>query len=103
MPYSLEFLESAAKEWAKLGADLKRQFAKKLDERLENPRVQHDALRRMKDCYRIKLRAKGYRLVYRVEDETITVLVLAVGKREKNDVYDDAQERQNARAIATRV
>jgi len=94
MPYELDFLESAAKEWRKLDAGLKQQFARKLDERLANPRVQHDALRRLKDCYRIKLRARGYRLVYRVEDDTVTVLVIAVGKRERNDVYDDAQERQ---------
>jgi mRNA interferase RelE/StbE len=46
MPYSLDFVESAAKEWAKLDSDLKRRFAKKLEERLENPRVPHDACER---------------------------------------------------------
>ncbi|RUT31119.1 type II toxin-antitoxin system RelE/ParE family toxin [Arsenicitalea aurantiaca] len=38
-------------------------------------------------CYKIKLRSAGYRLVYRVEDEIVTVIVLAVGKREADKVY----------------
>ena len=38
-----------------------------------------DALHGMKDCYKIKLRGAGYRLVYRVEEERIVILVLAVG------------------------
>jgi mRNA-degrading endonuclease RelE of RelBE toxin-antitoxin system len=44
-------------------------FKKKLEERLANPRVPSAALHRMPDCYKIKLRTSGYRLVYRVEDD----------------------------------
>ncbi|TDN67333.1 type II toxin-antitoxin system RelE/ParE family toxin [Paraburkholderia sp. BL10I2N1] len=94
MPYDLLFKESAAKEWKKLDGDTKQQFAKKLKERLENPRVQHDALHGMKDCYKIKLRTKGYRLVYKVEDEIVTVRVIAVGRRDGGEVYDEAEKRQ---------
>lgn len=52
-----------------------------------------DALHGMKDCYKIKLRGAGYRLVYRVEDERIFILVLAVGKRERSSVYEQAAKR----------
>ena len=38
-----------------------------------------DALHDLKNCYKIKLRGAGYRLVYRVEDERIVILVLAIG------------------------
>ena len=93
MTYKLEFLPSARKEWNRLGATLREQFKKKLAERLERPRVQPDALRGMADHYKIKLRSAGYRLVYRVEDETITVIVVAVGKRERADVYETAKKR----------
>jgi mRNA interferase RelE/StbE len=79
MTYRLEFLPSARKEWDKLGATRREQFKKKLAERLTRPRMQTDALRGMPDYYKIKLRAAGYRLVYRVEDERITVAVVAVG------------------------
>lgn len=93
MTYRLEFLPSARKEWDKLGATLRDQFKKKLAKRLTQPRVQADTLRGMPDHYKIKLRAAGYRLVYRVEDERITVVVVAVGKRERSEVYRAAQKR----------
>lgn len=72
---------------------MREQFKKKLAERLEHPHVLPDALRGMPDHYKIKLRAAGYRLVYRVEDERITVVVVAVGKRERSEVYEAARKR----------
>ncbi|WGD29475.1 type II toxin-antitoxin system RelE/ParE family toxin [Ancylobacter sp. WKF20] len=93
MSYELEFLPSARKEWDKLGATLRQQFKKKLAERLIRPRVPADALSGMPDHYKIKLRAAGYRLVYRVEEARITVVVVAVGKRERGDVYEAARQR----------
>jgi mRNA interferase RelE/StbE len=47
----------------------------------------------MQDHYKIKLRSIGYRLVYRVEDMRITVVVVAVGKRDKSRVYQGAKKR----------
>ena len=93
MSYKLEFLPSARKEWNKLGATLREQFKKKLKERLSNPRVRADALHGMADHFKIKLRAAGYRLVYRVEDERVTVVVVAVGKRERSEIYEAARKR----------
>ena len=93
MSYRLEFLPSARREWDKLGATLREQFKKKLAERLQQPRVAADALRGMTEHYKIKLRAAGYRLVYRVEEERITVVVVAVGRREHSDVYEAARRR----------
>ncbi|AOE87705.1 RelE toxin [Pseudomonas sp. TCU-HL1] len=57
------------------------------------PRVASDSLHDMPDCFKIKLRAAGYRLVYRVEDERITVVVISVGKRERGLVYNRARNR----------
>lgn len=93
MTFRLEFLPSAQKEWEKLGATVKSQFTKKLRERLETPRVPGSALHGMPNCYKIKLRQSGYRLVYRVEDQRITVVVAAVGKRERGEVYEVAKRR----------
>ena len=66
---------------------------KKLTERLNNPRVPAAALSGVPDCYKIKLLRVGYRLVYLVEDETVFVTVIAVGKRDKLKVYDAAKTR----------
>ncbi len=93
MPYDLAFLPSALKEWEKLGANVRAQFKKKLAERLIDPHVPAARLSGLPDCYKIKLRAAGYRLVYRVDDGTITVVVVAVGKRDRNVVYRSAATR----------
>lgn len=91
--YRLEFLPSALKEWRKLGATVRNQFAKKLDERLAAPRVPSARLSEFPDCYKIKLRKAGYRLVYRVDDDRIVIIVIAVGRRERNAVYKSAAGR----------
>ena len=87
MTYRLGFRATAEKAWRKLGETVRAQFKKKLAERLEHPRVPKDALSGFPDHYKIKLRDAGYRLVYRVEDETITVLVVSIGKRERSEAY----------------
>ena len=91
--YELEFFEAALREWRKLSPDLRDQFAKKLAERLENPHVAADRLRGLPTCYKIKLRSSGYRLIYQVDDDIITVAVVAVGKRERNAAYKTAAKR----------
>ena len=47
----------------------------------------------MPDCYKIKLKNAGYRLVYQVDDNRIVVIVVAVGKRENFAVYRVAGKR----------
>lgn len=93
MIYRIEFIPSSEKEFRKLDISLRKQFVEKLKERAENPRVESAKLRGMKDCYKIKLRNAGYRLVYQVIDERIVVKVIAVGKRDRSDVYNKAQLR----------
>lgn len=91
--YEIEWDPKALKELRKLDGAIRLQVLKKLQERQSGPRVPGDALHGMKDCYKIKLRGAGYRLVYRVEDERIVILVLAVGKRERSTVYEQAGKR----------
>ncbi len=93
MTYKLVFKQDAQKEWRKLDDTVRLQFKKKLQERLLNPRVEAARLSGMKDCYKIKLRSAGYRLVYEVRDQEIVVSVVAVGKRSKNQVYKIAAKR----------
>lgn len=91
--YTLEFNAQAFKEWERLESTIRLQFAKKLKERLINPKVEADKLRDMPSCYKIKLRAAGYRLVYEVVDRLLVVTVIAVGKRERSKVYGSAFSR----------
>ncbi len=93
MTYKLAIKEEAQKEWKKLNTNIQMQFKKKLVERLENPHVLASKLSNMPNCYKIKLRSAGYRLVYEVRDKDIVVIVIAVGKRERNEVYKTAIKR----------
>ncbi len=92
MNYNLEFKPKALKEWDKLNSTIKEQFKKKLKERLETPRIEKDKLSGYENIYKIKLRTAGYRLAYEVKDEEIVVLVLSVGKREKNKIYENLKK-----------
>ena len=91
--YELDFVESALKEWKELAPGIRQQFSKKLQERLTQPHVPAAKLSSMPDCYKIKLRAAGYRLVYQVDDTVVTVVVVAVGKRDRNLAYKIAAGR----------
>lgn len=93
MSFELGFLEDALKEWGKLDRNTREQFKAKLAERLVNPRVPAAKLSGHKDRYKIKLRSVGYRLVYEVRDRELIVIVIAVGKRERNAVYALAAKR----------
>ncbi len=93
MSYRLLFRVDAKKEWDKLNSAIKAWFKKKLIKRLEVPRVESARLNGMKDCYKIKLRSAGHRLVYQVRDNELVMSVVAVGKRERNAVYKTASKR----------
>ncbi len=93
MNYTLLFKKDALKEWKSLDNSIRKLFLKKLEERLIKPRVESSRLSGMKDCYKIKLRSSGYRLVYEVRDSQLVISVVAVGKRERNLVYKTAVKR----------
>ena len=94
MTYELAFVDEALKEWRKLGATIREQFKAKLSERLQNPKIPAARLHGSKERYKIKLRNAGFRLVYEVRDSELVVLVVAVGKRDRDEVYRKAASRR---------
>ena len=94
MTYDLAFLDEALKEWRKLDNVTREQFKAKLAERLQNPKVPSARLHGAKERYKIKLRNACFRLVYQVKDRELLVLGVAVGRRERNDVYRAAERRK---------
>jgi len=93
MSYSLEFDQRALKEWHKLDAGIRTQLKKKLKSVIENPRIETNRLRELDNCYKIKLRNSGYRLIYQVQEERVVVFVIAIGKRDKKQAYISAKQR----------
>ena len=94
MTYDLAFLDEALKEWRKLDNATREQFKARLAERLQNPKIASARLHGARERYKIKLRNAGYRLVYQVNDRELLVLVVAIGKRERNEVYKAADRRK---------
>ena len=93
MTCELGFVDEALAEWRKLDGSVREQFKNKLAERLDAPRVPAARLSGHPDRYKIKLRSVGYRLVDEVRDAQLTVVVVAIGKRERNAVYRAAARR----------
>lgn len=93
MTYDLRFKVEAKKEWDALGATVRDQFKKALTKRLDAPHVPAARLSGSQSRYKIKLRSAGFRLVYEVRDEVLVVVVIAVGRRDKNAVYRKAAGR----------
>jgi len=92
--YRLKFLPEAIDEWNALDGSVKEVLRKALKKRLEQPHTPGAQLHGdLRNCYKIKLRKQGYRLVYSVEDDALVVLVLAVDKREDMAAYRSAVER----------
>ncbi len=75
------------------------QFKKKLAERLQYPHVPAAKLAGHQARYKIKLHSVGYRLVYEVRDAVLLVIVVAVGKRERNAVTRVAAKRRRRSAF----
>jgi mRNA interferase RelE/StbE len=94
MTYKIVFLMDAQKDWDKLDNSIKKQFANIIENKIKhNPKIIKNRLRGLEDCYKIKLKSSGYRLVYQVLDKIITVSVIAVGRRDKDIAYDSAEVR----------
>ena len=92
--YRLKFLPEALEEWNALDGSIKAVLRKALKKRLEQPCPPGSHLHGdLRNCYKIKLRKQGYRLVYSVEDDVLVVLVLAIDKREDLAAYRSAVER----------
>jgi mRNA interferase RelE/StbE len=79
MSFKLRFKEQAWQEWHDLAPSIREQFAKKLHTLKENPRIENARLSGLKNCYKIKLRKAGFRLVYEVRDQELVILVVVNG------------------------
>ncbi len=92
-PYKLNFLPIALKEWKKLDSSIQQEFKSKLKERLNHPEVISARLSGYDNVYKIKLCSCGYRLAYQVDNNKLVIIVIAVGKREKNKIYSKIKKR----------
>jgi mRNA interferase RelE/StbE len=97
---TLLFDVDALKEYRRIDAAHRKAFGnklKKLATRREQPSPKNALHGFPPGYYKIKLRNAGLRLVYHYGDENLLILVIAVGKRERNVVYEAAKARLEGR------
>ncbi len=91
MPYRVVVEDNAARTIRKLPKDVQRQIIAKTEALASDPRPAGcQKLKGMEDLYRV--RAGEYRIVYRIEDRILLVLIVSVGHR--GDVYDRLRRMQ---------
>ena len=92
MTYKLKFHPEALDEFKALSKSDKAFFKKKLEERLENPHNPASRLSGGVNLYKIKRMRPPLRMTYHVDDTSLIVTTLSVGKRD-GDVYKEMLQR----------
>jgi len=87
MKYKLLFLKEAAEEFKKLDKAVQRIIKEKLEILAQNPELLKNNIKPLKGKYKglYRLRVGNYRVVYRLNKEEITILVIRKGHRK--DIY----------------
>jgi len=94
MTYSIKVHEDFERDLKKLDRSIQDQLYKKLLKIIENPHIPKNRLHGdLFTCYKIKLLKAGVRLIYQVIDEEVVILLVTVGKRADDEVYNEAVKR----------
>ena len=83
MTYKVEFSPAAKRAFDKLPKDIQRSLAAMIGDLMEQPRPRQSIKMTGHDLYRI--RSGDYRLIYRIEDDKLVVLIVTIGHR--REVY----------------
>ena len=103
MNWKLRFLPEVKKDFRKLDGSQKQRVSKAIDRTLTNPlphseggygiELGHKGGINLTNCLEIKLRGEGLRVIYKLIHTETEMLVIIVGLREDEEVYDEANER----------
>jgi mRNA interferase RelE/StbE len=83
MRYQVQFTSSAEKDLRKLSKDMQQRIAAEIERLSENPR--HLNTKRLRASRYYRTRVGDYRLIYEIEDEVLTIMVIKIGHR--REVY----------------
>ncbi len=97
MAYKIEFLPDAAREFDALDGSLKKLAAKQLDKIAERPELGETLGKRMgidlTGYRKTYFGKKGYRIVYEIQRQRLVVLIIGIGKREREEIYREIGRR----------
>jgi mRNA interferase RelE/StbE len=81
--YAVELLASAAKALSRLDRSVQVRIARRIDRLAKDPRAGAFKLPGNDDVWRVRI--GDYRILYRIEDDRLVVLVIRIGHR--REVY----------------
>lgn len=97
MAYKIEFLPQAAREFEALDGSLKKLATKQLDKLVQHPELGEPLGKRMgidlTGYRKIYFGKKAYRIVYETQRQKLVILVIGIGKREREEIYREAAKR----------
>jgi len=97
MAYRIEFLPDAAREFDALDGSLKKLAAKQLDKIAERPELGETLGKRMgidlTGYRKTYFGKKSYRIVYEIQHQRLVVLIIGIGKREREEIYREVARR----------
>ncbi len=79
--HSIEFSRDALRVLTKLPRDLRELIQAKIKEVAADPYGEHNNVTRLQGRPEFRLRVHGWRVIYRVVDERIVLLVIKIGAR----------------------
>jgi len=97
MNYRIDFLSKAERDLNKLDRSVQIKVLKKIKRISENPFTDKHLGKKagidLSGYYKAYADKKKIRIIYRVDDRTITVLIVAIGRRSDLEVYKKAAKR----------
>ena len=84
--YRIEFLRTALKQLAKLPVEIQQRIAARIEQLKTNP-YPPDVKALKNGEGRLRLRVGDYRVIYRVENDILEILIIKVGHRK--NIYKD--------------
>ena len=95
--YDFKFYEEAEKDLSKLNNSVKKLFAKKLTQIINNPEIGKDLGNKnnlnLSGLKKVYFDNKRYRIVYEIKEKEIIIHIIAIGKRDNMKVYKEAHLR----------
>jgi mRNA interferase RelE/StbE len=87
LSYKIEFLEEAKKDLKKIDCVMQKVIKEKIVLLSENPEKLKNNIKPLKGEFsnKFRLRIRDYRVVFQIENQTVTILIIAIGHRK--DIY----------------
>lgn len=91
MTWRVELTEDAELDFASLDGSLRKLVRKKLAKLEENPHIGEELHNRagcdLRGYYKLYFNGTRYRIVYRIEEDVLVVLVIGIGQRAHGAIY----------------